>query len=56
MRYLLIILTALTLSCCTNPRSTIAGNGSEPDWDRQAEVMEQWQAERPACEVEGKQK
>lgn len=52
MRYLLIILATLSLGCITQPQKS----GSDRDWDRQAEVMEQWQAERQACEIEGNQK
>lgn len=56
MRYLLVVLVALALGCCANPRPAIADNGSKSDWDRQAETLKQWQAERQACEIEGNQK
>lgn len=48
----LLILSLLTLGCIAQPQKS----GPTPNWDRQAEVMKQWQAERQACEVEANQK
>lgn len=52
LKSLILILLIAWLGCVTQPQKS----GSDQDWDTQAEVMKQYQAERQACEIEGKQK